>query len=256
LLRKPRLSHPKNDISHGRLYVGTIEGDLLCLSASDGAVLWRHRTGGGIYPAPAIDENTIYTGSWDGFYYAFDREKGHLRWIYSRPGWPYNLGGRPDSAAPVLWKGNVLVQVLGAYLVALDRETGKMVWEAPAPPGYLNNGTPAAAGNSIFMSVFMDAMNCPIDARVFALDDGTGQIIWEYPGGGGLTAPLVARNKAFFGSTTDVFFTCVDAKGNGDGTTDVIWRFKLGGVVEESIPAIYGNKAFVLCSDGYLYAIR
>lgn len=71
-----------------------------------------------------------------------------------------------------------------------------------------------------------------------------------------LTGASLARDQVYFGSTADVFFSCVDARGNGDGTTDLIWRCKLGGVIEESCPAIYGQRAFVLCSDRYLYAFQ
>jgi hypothetical protein len=31
-------------------------------------------------------------------------------------------------------------------------------------------------------------------------------------------------------------------------------RYKLGGVIEESCPAIYGRRVFVLCGDRHLYA--
>lgn len=58
------------------------------------------------------------------------------------------------------------------------------------------------------------------------------------------------------GSSTGPFFVCLDPQGNGDGTTRVVWRRKLGGVFEESVPAIHGDKLFVLCADRYLYAFR
>ncbi|HJN19239.1 MAG TPA: hypothetical protein QGH10_27350 [Armatimonadota bacterium] len=50
------------------------------------------------------------------------------------------------------------------------------------------------------------------------------------------------------------FVTCVNAGGNGDGTTEVLWRIK--GSVEECVVAIYGDRLLVGASDGCLYAIR
>jgi outer membrane protein assembly factor BamB len=48
----------------------------------------------------------------------------------------------------------------------------------------------------------------------------------------------------------------VEAKGNGDGATNLLWRYKTGGIVEESCPAVYGNKVYFLSADGHLYAIE
>jgi outer membrane protein assembly factor BamB len=52
------------------------------------------------------------------------------------------------------------------------------------------------------------------------------------------------------------FFSCVEPKGNVDGTTTLLWRYKTGGIVEGSCPAIYGNKVYFLSTHGYLYAIE
>jgi len=71
-----------------------------------------------------------------------------------------------------------------------------------------------------------------------------------------LTAPAVADGKVYFASISDPFFYCVDEKGNGDGTTTCIWKYMMGNKVEESVPAIYGGYAYILCSDGYLYAFK
>jgi outer membrane protein assembly factor BamB len=240
----------------GKIYAGSTKGDYYCLDARDGKTVWTRKFGAGVFPSAAMDDATVYAGSWDGHYYALDKHDGRIKWSWARPGWPYHLGGRPDSAAVMLWKGSLMAQSLGKYLVALKRLSGKMLWEFAAPAHHLYNGTPAAHGDRIYTSVLIDAYNCPSGAKLFALDDRTGKPVWQYNGGGGLTSPAIARDKLFFGSTADVFFTCAGAKGNGDGTTDVIWRYKLGGVVEESILAVYGARAYVLCNDGNLYALQ
>jgi hypothetical protein len=95
----------------------------------------------------------------------------------------------------------------------------------------------------------------PSGARLFAADDSTGKVCGSI-GRGRVDGRSVARDRVYFASTADVFFSCVKAKGKGDGTTELIWRYKMGGVVEESCPAIYGRRAFILCSDRYLYAFE
>lgn len=233
----------------GNIYFGTVEGYIHCVRGADGALVWTHATNGGVYPAPATDEENVYTGSWDGHYYALDRATGVPRWAY-------HLGGHPDSAAPMLWKGKLVIQALSKYLDAIDVRTGQSAWKFNVPPGFDINATPAAHEDRVFFSIFRVVNHTPSGARLFAIHDSSGKPLWEFRPGGGLTGPSIARDRVYFASTADVFFTCVDAKGNGDGTTNLIWRYKMGGVVEESCPAIYGRRAFVLCSDRYLYAFE
>ena len=241
--------------SEGRLYTGTVEGEILCLRAGDGAVEWRHRTNGGVYPSPATDEQQVYTGSWDGYYYALDKRSGRLEWAFARPGWPYHRGGGPDSAAPIRFDGKVLVRVVPATLAAIDPQTGRLMWEFRAPATYQINATAAAHGDRIFISAYRDLGGAPLGARLFALDTA-GRQVWEYRGAGGWPGAAVTNDKVCAGSSTEPFFVCLDPQGNGSGTTRVVWRRKLGGVFEESLPAIYGDKLFVLCADRYLYAFR
>jgi len=238
--------------SEGRLFTGTVEGDILSLNASDGKIYWTHRTNGGVYPSPATDEHRVYTGSWDSYYYALDKLTGKLEWAFARPGY---RGGNPDSAAPILFNGNLLVRIAPVALAALNAKTGKLVWEFPGPKMSHMNATAAAHGDRIFTSAYTDLSGAPLGARLFALDLA-GHKVWEYRGAGGWTGAVVTDNKVCAGSSTEPFFVCLDPKGNGDGTTNVIWRRKVGDIFEESVPAIYGDKLFVLCSDHYLYAFR
>lgn len=238
--------------SQGRLFTGTVEGDILSLGAGDGKIHWVHRTNGGVYPSPATDAHRVYTGSWDSYYYALDKLSGKLVWAFARPGY---LGGNPDSAAPVLFNGNLLVRIVPAALAALEAGTGRLVWEFRAPKMYSMNATAAAHGDRIFISAYRDLSSAPLGARLFALDTA-GKQVWEYRGAGGWTGAVVTEDKVCGGSSTEPFFVCLDPKGNSDGTTNVIWRRKVGDIFEESVPAIYGDKLFVLCADGHLYAFR
>ena len=138
----------------------------------------------------------------------------------------------------------------------LDARTGQSVWKFDVPRGFDIDATSAAHGDRIFFSIFREVNSTPSGARLFAIDDQSGKVIREHRPGGGLTGPSVCRDQVYFGSTADVFFSAVDAKGKGDGTTELLWRYKLGGVIEESCPAVYGRMAFVLCSNRYLYAFE
>ncbi len=233
--------------SEGKLYVGTVEGEVHCVRAATGEILWTHKTNGGIYPSPATDTNAVYTGSWDGHFFALDKKNGAIRWAYY-------LGGSPDSAAAVLSNGRLLIQSRFTHLASLDAQTGNRIWDFPVAPPYVGNATPAVHDGRVYVSTHMERGE--VAPKLFALDETTGKEIWRYRGAGGLTGASIARNRVFVGASEQVFFTCLDAKGNGDGTTQVVWRHKLGGIIDESCPAIYGRRAYVLASDRYLYAFE
>jgi outer membrane protein assembly factor BamB len=165
------------------------------------------------------------------------------------------MSGDLDSGAPLLLNGRVIVAV-GPATLALDAATGKRIWEYMLPPGFGFNVTPATDGERVYVSTKIDINGSNLGARMIALDAATGKLAWEHQPGGGMTAAAVTPGRVCFGSSTDLYFSCVEPKGNPDGATNLLWRYKTGGIVEESCPAIYGNKVYFLSTHGYLYAIE
>ncbi len=241
--------------ANGMVFVGTVEGNMFGINAGDGSIVWKHKAGKGIYPSPATDDTNVYTGSHNGHYYAFDQKTGNVAWktFTANPG---GHGGAPDSAATVLWKDHVYSQKRGTSIVALNKDTGEEAWSWTQPANYLQNGTVAAAHDKIYGSVVRLVTAIPYYASIHAFADvenGSAEL-WSYSdggGGGGLTAPVATDDKLIFGSSAGVFVTCLDPS-NGS----LKWRCYVGGPMEESVPAIYGNKAFFHCRNGYFYAIK
>ncbi len=118
------------------------------------------------------------------------------------------------------------------------------------------NATPSAAGNRVFVSTSIDHDGMPCGGRLFCLDDATGKIVWHYTGAGGWTGSSCTPEAVLCGSSTDVFMNSIALEPGPNGAAQVRWRTRVGSIFQESIPAIYGNQAFILCSDGFLYAFR
>jgi outer membrane protein assembly factor BamB len=243
--------------ANGRIFVGTVDGKFYGIRAENGHIDWKFDAGNGkgFYPHPATDESMVYTGSHNGNYYAFDQATGKVIWK-RRTANPSGKGGLPDSAATVLWKNHMYGQKRGNRIVAIDRKTGREVWEWIQPANYLQNGTVAAFDDKIFGSVVRLVTTIPYFAEIHAFDDveNGGNSLWSYSdggGGGGLTAPVGTDGKVIFGSSAGVFVTCL---ASGDGS--LIWRCYIGAPMEEGVPAIYGDKVFVHCRNGYFYAIE
>lgn len=258
---------------NGKLFVGTVEGDIAALDAGDGEELWRHRTNGGIYPHPVTDGTHVYTGSWDGYYYKLDQETGRAEWAFATPGQDYRRGGGPDSAGGVVRDGEFIARSYPAHQVALDVETGLPNWMwnplrgvvpgvepirgAPPPPAdgsfrknYLMNATVGVGHGKIFTSG-VQTLSPTVDAEMWALDDETGERVWTYPYAGGWSATVVMDDRVCLGSSSEPFMSCVSPE---DGS--VIWRTRVGDIFEESVPAVSGDKMYVVNGDGYLYAFK
>jgi len=241
----------------GQLFVGNKDGMFYCLDPEDGRTIWQRKVAGGIYPAPAVDAKKVYTGSWDGNYYAIDRRTGQIVWAFCRPGRPYHLGSRPDSAAPVLAAGLVIVPNLGGRMIALRAESGRLEWEWKGVPWRICNVTAATDGRIVLASVFGNAYELPFDMRLFGLDLKTGRPLWELPGPGGLTAPVfTARNRFAIGSMGSPFLYGYQLGKSPEERPKLLWRLKTGGVMYESLPAVSGNLAFFLSHDGWMRAVQ
>ena len=98
----------------------------------------------------------------------------------------------------------------------------------------------------------------PINAEIFAVDAKNGQLKWIFDGGGGLTGPIIGSNKKlYFASTVNPYFYCIETEGDENSqTTRLVWKVHMDNKVEESVPCLYNNKAFILNSGGYLVAIE
>ena len=232
------------NVSDGRVFVPSNDGYAYCLREEDGAILWRYKAGRDLYSSPPVSDGIVYFGSWDGCLYALNVKNGSLIWKFHLP------HGVFDSGAPVVYNGMIILPSIGGcYFV--DARTGKIIWRFKSPYPHMNfNSTSAVHDGRVFLSG-----QAPTTTRIFCVDIEKRTIIWEHPGGG-LTGPAIANGRVYFGSHTDPFFYCVDEKGNGDGTTTCLWKYEMGDVVIESCTAISGGKAFILCSDGYLYAFK
>lgn len=230
------------NVADGRVFVPGSDGYVACLDAETGYIRWRYRTGSSTAPEPPIDGDMVFFGSWDHYVYALHTETGKLMW-------QFHTGGSPDSGAPIAYQNKVYVPVGGNRLFCLDRTTGGILWTHRVTDGDLN-ASPALANGKLYISMGVRPGAVPIASLIQCLDAEDGQVIWSHEGGG-ITGPSVANDKVYFASTSSPYFYCVDA---ADGT--LLWKYEMVERVYESVPAIYGNRAYILNENGYLFAFN
>ena len=83
-------------------------------------VIWSRTTGGFVYSSPAIFDETVYVGSYDGNLYAFDAATGDTRWAFP--------AGGAISGSPTVMGGLVYFSTLEGMTYAVDASTGEQVW--------------------------------------------------------------------------------------------------------------------------------
>jgi hypothetical protein len=81
----------------------------------------------------------------------------------------------------------------------------------------------------------------------------TGEVAWKSPIGMAWHAAAAVKDGRVYiaspGVTTLAY--CLDEK-----TGEVIWTTPQDSIFQESIPAIHSERAFIRCSDGFLYSFQ
>jgi len=237
------------NIAEGKVLIPCIDGYATCLDEKTGAIIWRHRTNKSLCTEPTIDDGTVYFGGWDRFIYAFDLHTGRIKWNRY-----FNHGS--DSGAQIAYNGKLYFPSPGSQFRCLDAETGEIEWNIHVDKSIFNV-TPAFHDNKTFASAMIGRClgGIPVHCNVYCLDIDTQKIVWTHPGGGH-TAPVVAGGRVYVGSLTSPYIYSLDEKGNGDGTTQCFWKFRMDNRMEEACAAFYDNRLYMLSSGGWVYAVE
>jgi outer membrane protein assembly factor BamB len=135
-------------VTGGRIYTMGDRGGaqtLMALDQANGKLLWSTRVGpmwedemGGPRGTPTVDGELVYAIGTEGDLVCVEAATGRERW---RKSLPRDFGGRMMSmwkfAESPLVDGDRLVFTPGgpnAFIVAVDKKTGREIWRTPAPP--------------------------------------------------------------------------------------------------------------------------
>jgi outer membrane protein assembly factor BamB len=146
-------------VAHGLVYALGAQGDLQCLEAESGKLVWERNFARdfqaetpiwGFSGHPLVDgENLIcIVGGPEALVVAFDRRTGEERWRSLS-------GSQPGYSAPVIMEAGGTRQLLiwhAAALASLDPATGNLHWSQPLDPNYgMSIVTPRWSNNLVFV---------------------------------------------------------------------------------------------------------
>ena len=212
----------------GCIYVGSYDHDVYCIDGETGTELRRYPTNGNVSSSPAVVDEKVIVGSHDYSVYCFNEATETVLWSFPTKG--------IVSSSPIVSNGFVYIGSNDNSLYCLDLNSGREQWNY-STSGILSS-TPAVFDGFVYV--------VSTDGNVYCMDLELGSLQWMYSIGGFVTSsPLVSDNKVYIAQGVDnAYLFCLDAKGNGDGSTDVLWSTQLDASVKAS-PAIADGKIFI-----------
>jgi outer membrane protein assembly factor BamB len=195
-----------------------------------------------VYGTPAVSEDLVYVGGYNGKIYAFGRDefREEPKWVYPREGY---LDG-PIVGGLVVFQDKLYFGSADGKVYALDAADGFKEWDFET--GDKIWSTPAIEGETLYIGSF--------DNKLYALDAITGKEKWEKPfetQGAIACTPLVYNDTVYFGSF-DRYFYAVDATGGS-----LRWRSEVvAGNWFWAKPVVYNNTIYAGNTDGKIYVIN
>lgn len=220
-------------VAGGRLFIQGQRGDeefVLALDAPTGKQLWRAHTGipfkesRGYGPrgTPTVDGDRVYALAADGMLVCLEAASGKRLWgfnivdhFHARvPHWGI-------SESPLVAGDRVVVTPggSGAAVVALDKMTGKLLWQAQSDRAGYSSPMLFGAGDVRGVVVFTG------DAAI-GLDLASGKLLWRYErvanGTANIATPIVRASQIFLSS--DYGTGCALLRVAGGGASEVYFN--------------------------------
>lgn len=187
-----------------------------------------------IYTAAQVVGNILYYGNSAGEVKAYDTKNGKFCWTRRFKG--------PIYSTPVIDDNLIIVATLSEGLVALDRASGRKVWQSCKSDCFIGNGT-VVEGYLYIGTV----------GRMYKIEAATGRIVWsfsfgaEHPQG----RATVAEGRVVFG-TWDTFLYCLDCQSGEE-----LWRWSNGSKNKllspgHVIPRVAEGRVMIVAPDRYI----
>ena len=236
------------------------------VDAASGRELWRVRVGAtyrghggsddGPISTPAVEGNDLFALGPHGQLIAIDVASGKERWRHdlvsalgaTAPTWGF-------AASPLIEGTLVIVPTGGPQsrgLLAFDRSTGKLVWNASVSKftGYASAVSATVGGVRQVITVATDS--------VYAVAPADGRVLWTAPGPGSqgevANSPLVLPGDRVLVSNWDQSVLFGVSRTDGQFTTREIWRSPR--LRASNGPTIYLNGALYGFSGAFLTGVN
>jgi outer membrane protein assembly factor BamB len=263
-------------IANGKVFVGSILGNVYALDASTGAVVWSAQKGGEAWAAPAVAYGKVFIGytytDMVGVIWALNETSGAEVWSYQLESY-----AAPVLIAPTVAYGNVFIgPCANSKVYALNATTGELLWSYATGGGERNGPRPSAVVMNNVVYVGSE------DFKMYALNATNGTLIWNFTTGNYIvSSPALSDGRVFVSSEDGRLYALNQTTGEqlwnssitsldsspavADGiifvgnqalnetTGKLIWSSTIGPT--SSSPAVADNKVFVSSYGGGIFAL-
>jgi outer membrane protein assembly factor BamB len=159
------------------LLLGSSDGFVIQVSASDGTQRWSTRLQGEVLAPPQGDGRVVVAQTYDGKLQGLDFDSGEKLWTYDSNVPVLTIRG---TSTPILNNGNVYAGFANGRVIAFDAETGSVRWEVRVAISQGRSeierivdvdGTMALIGSELYAASYQ--------GRVVAIDVASGRKIWQ-----------------------------------------------------------------------------
>lgn len=214
-------------IVNGKLYTG-VSSSFQCVDAYTGTVLWTTNNLH-TYESPAVVEDKVYINEYQTGLTCVDAATGQRQWTFPLTS---------IYSAPTVVNDLIYVSTgQDKHLYCVDTE-GNELWNFTASQSIYT--TPAVSDDKVYISA--SRINGGT-SQICCVDASTGSDIWKYDHEQEAPVSLTVYDDRVY-VASDYSILCLDAQGNGDGLTTLLW--------DETLEA--GSKpTMIAAADGRLY---
>jgi outer membrane protein assembly factor BamB len=238
----------------GQIAVTTGVGEVALLSASTGAIAWRHRVSSSISVAPAFDGNTIVVVTGENRAIGLDAKNGREKWAQKSSTVGATILG---TGTPAIASGVAIVPFGSGEVLGVVLSNGLQAWNQVinghrigSARGLLKavSGGPVVVGDTIYAGTN--------SGRLTAMDRRSGQRIWTTAEGA--IGPVWPAGNSLFVLTDQQKLKRLDRDSGAEvWSTDLpLYRKakKQKGKFGHFGPVLAGGRLYVAGSDGEIRA--
>jgi outer membrane protein assembly factor BamB len=211
-----------------RVYVPLKDGTVRAYDRETGMPVWMAPVET-TWP-PAVGDGGVYLAAREAIR-AFDASTGDERWASALD--------QPLTAPPVWDTGWLIVSTAADEVLAMRTSDGEVVWRRSV--GATPRHAAARADTALLVLVLEGG-------RVLALNLRSGEPLWEDALSGTLSAPALAKDRVFIGSTNNFLYAFKAEDGR------IAWKWRTGGDVVGA--AADADTVYVASLDNVLRAVN
>jgi outer membrane protein assembly factor BamB len=229
-----------------RVFVVSKEGQVSCLSGSDGTELWNfkgmpERASLLSNASPAVDGDVVVVPFPTGDLVALRVADGQPLWseTLSRTRGGSSMAAMSDTARPVIDGGIVFAVGHGGRMVATSQKTGERLWSLTVP----SSQAPWVAGDSVFV--------VDTGGQLMAVSRRDGKMQWtaKLPGSATWSGPVLAGNRLWLASNSGQLLSAEATTGRIVSTQDL-------GQPVYIAPVVANARMYVLTDKAKLIALN